>query len=810
MASFFVKFKILLVCLLLLAMGAVSVWVVLAQVGTLLEPDDLVERIGKRNAFVNAALFHMYRAESDGVQLLLGNGDCLPDYEADLDNVRAALDSLKSFTADSLQIARLDSVAVLFSLKESTLYSMAENLDLKSYNGMINEKISGLMPDSAELKKQLVASTNTVVRHDTVLTKRKTGNFFNRVKNVFKKSHTDSTVIITSNVAVDSTHVAMADSINAVLGGLQKTISDLHSGAVAKQRELWAEWAKGNSEINALILRLIKDFDADETVELLGREAKKDSENDATVKLLAAMAIAAILAVLFFLWIIWRDLEKSNKYKKELERINKYNLDLLDARENMMLAITHDIKAPLGSIIGYTDLLARIANDNRQKLYVSSIRDSSDLLLSLVTDLLEFYRLDSDKEELKIMPFNVVEFFNSVYQVFFPVADGKKLALSLDVRLPDNFCVESDPIKMRQIVNNLINNAIKFTDSGGVGIAVSFDSGGSLVICISDTGRGISDSEKERMFGAFVRVGSSQGVQGFGLGLSIVEKTVRLMGGEIDVKSEVGVGTEFRVSIPVGIVDADAVETDKSADVELSGLAGCKLLLVDDDELQMNLVSEICRNGGIVADKCQYPSYAAKMVSESRYDIVVTDIQMPEMNGFEVMAAVKAVDGGVPVVAVTARLVDKDEYVKAGFADVLTKPFKEHDFMSMVARVLGGAEIKENKETADGRTGLSAMLEFAGDDKDARNEILQSFVRQTEENLELLEKARQDGDCGAIMSLCHKMMPIFAMMGEDDIVFILRKYESGIGDISAVVPEDIDELKSKVKNIVDLAKEKII
>jgi len=164
----------------------------------------------------------------------------------------------------------------------------------------------------------------------------------------------------------------------------------------------------------------------------------------------------------------------------------------------------------------------------------------------------------------------------------------------------------------------------------------------------------------------------------------------------------------------------------------------------------------------------------------------------------------------VPVVAVTARLVDKDEYVKAGFADVLTKPFKEHDFMSMVARVLGGAEIKENKETADGRTGLSAMLEFAGDDKDARNEILQSFVRQTEENLELLEKARQDGDCGAIMSLCHKMMPIFAMMGEDDIVFILRKYESGIGDISAVVPEDIDELKSKVKNIVDLAKEKII
>ena len=804
MTSFFVKFKILLICLLLLAMGGGAVWVVLEQVAALLSDDDALARLDKRNSFVNSALYYMYKSESDGLQLVLGNKRYAAIYYGDLNAVYDSLDSLKMISADSLQYERIDSVAALFALKERALVSMAGNADIVAYNKQINDRIAESMPDSAALKRQLLASTREVVRRDTVITKRKNGNFFNRVKNVFKKTHSDSTIVVTASVDTDSTHLAVADSVGAVIANLQRDISDLQSGAVKHQRALWGEWARRNSEINSLIFRLIKDIESDEMGELLLEEAKKESENDTTVKMLAAIAIVAIFAVLFFIWVIWRDLERSNRYKKELERMNKANLDLLNARENLMLAITHDIKAPLGSIMGYTDLLARLAVDNRQKVYISSIKASSDLLLSLVTDLLEFYRLESDKEDLKIVPFNVAEFFDSVHATFLPMAEKKNLKLSLDMQIPDGLCVESDPIKLKQIVNNLINNAIKFTDEGSVGVCAVY-TGDRLEIRVKDTGRGISEDEKERLFDAFVRLDSSRGVQGFGLGLSIVERTVALMGGVISVESEVGQGSCFTVSIPVAAVENAGGDAGESSVGEIPAAGGYRILLVDDDGLQMNLVCEICKGNGIAADKCQYPSYASKMVAEVHYDMVVTDIQMPEMSGFDVLSSIRAVDGDVPVVAVTARQVNRDEYLQAGFADVLTKPFKEADFIGMIGYHLDGPGMKSGGN-AEEPEGLQAMLAFAGDDKEARNEILDSFISQTEENMKYMEMAYEDGDCQALMTLCHKMMPIFAMMGEDKIVFILKKYESGVTPSTMITSCEMDVLNSRIKEILDLAK----
>ncbi len=806
MTSLFVKFKILLVCLLLLAMGTGAVWVVLEQVRLLLAPDREMERMNERNSMVNTMLYYMYKSESDGIQLLLGNKGYSSAYYGNLRIIFDTLDSLKAFSSDSLQVARVDSISALFSLKEKTLLSMAGNADISAYNKEINNRIKGFMPDSAALRERMLSTTNTVVRRDTILTKRNTGNFFSRVKNVFKKSHSDSTIIVTSSTDTDSTHLALADSVSAVLGDLQRDISNLQKGAVARQHALWSEWAEENSEINALILRLIKDFESDEMSEMIKNEAKKETENDTTVKLLAAIAIVSIAAVLFFLWIIWRDLERSNHYRKELERINKSNRELMSARENLMLAITHDIKAPLGSIIGYTDLLARIASDGRQKLYVSSIKASSDLLLSLVIELLEFYKLDSNKEDLKILPFNVKGFFQSVYEIFLPMAEKKNLKLSLSLNVSDKLSVESDPIKLKQIVNNLINNAIKFTDEGGVEIVVDVR-GNELEVCVKDTGCGISDIDKERMFDAFVRLDSSQGVQGFGLGLSIVDRTVALMGGSISVDSAVGSGSEFKVCLPVNVVDDTGAEDTVVTD-DKKGAAGFRVLLIDDDELQMNLVCEICKNNGIVPDKCQYPSYASKMVSEAKYDMVVTDIQMPEMSGFDVLSSIRSVDAGIPVVAVTARSVNREEYLKAGFADVLAKPFKETDFMGIVNRYLKEPACPECHDEKELK-GLSAMLQFAGDDEAARKEILVSFVSQTEDNLNSIDAAYKNCDVDLLMSLCHKMLPIFAMMGENDIVFILKKYENGVTPDAMITADEMAKLTSEIKDIVEKAKKEV-
>lgn len=807
MASFFVKFKILLAYLSLILIGVLAVWVVLAQVDSLSAPDHTLENSGKRSSVVSEMLFYLYRSESDGMQLLMGNKDYLSRYEDDLNAIYVSLDSLKSFSADSVQVARLDSVASLIALKEATLLSMIGGADMDAYNKEINKRISRLLPDSAALDEQLLASTKNIVRRDTVITKHKSGNFFSRLKGVFKKSRKDSTVIVTSTGDSDSIYVSVADSINAVLGDLQADIAGLQSWAVARQRGLLSKWAEDNYSVNSLIYRIINDYEMDMAAAMLVSEAKKESEDGTTVKILAAIAIAAITVVLFFIWVIWRDLERSNRYKKELERINKANLELLSARENLMLAITHDIKAPLGSIIGYTDLLSRLSSGNREKLYISNIKASSDLLLSLVSDLLEFHKLDSGKEELKILPFNLCEFFDSVHRLFLPVAENKGLKLFLQVGVERGLCVESDPLKLRQVVNNLVNNAIKFTDKGSVGIYVS-ESAGILDVTVEDTGRGISDEDKLRLFSAFVRLGSAQGVQGFGLGLSIVDRIVKLMGGSIDVDSRINEGSRFMVHIPVAIVESGCNMVENKELLDAPSVNGCRILLVDDDELQMNLVCEICKSNGISADKCQFPAYAAKMVADGHYELVITDIQMPGMNGFDVLSAIKKVDGKIPVVAVTARAADENDYLQSGFSGVLTKPFRERDLLLMIGNLTGAVKVLD--EQAEDVSGLAALVQFAGDDVAAKKEILQSFVVQTKENLQQLDKAFVDGDCDLLMALCHKMLPIFTLIKDKDIEFVLRKYEKGVTRDSMISTGEMKILKDRVGVIVEEAKKELI
>ncbi len=797
----FVKLKIIVAYLLLIAMGGFAVWVVLVQVEALSKPDDAYERINERSSLVKTTLYYMYKSESDGLRLFLGDEEARSLYEKDLEVIYGSLQSLQEYASDSLQVARIDSIAALFSVKENTLASVVGGDDLSKYHKEIEKRIDSLRPAQDKLNNRLLAETKTKTRKDTIVTKRNSGNFFKRVKNVFKKTHSDSTVVTTANMEVDSVHVALADSINNVLGNLQREVAAFQQGALANRQVLWAKMNRENYKINTMIYRLIKNFEAEEMSVLLTEVSKKEADHDTTVRVLAGIAIAAIVVVLFFLWVIWRDLERSNRYKKELERLNQKNLALLDAREKLMLAITHDFKAPLSSIIGYTDLLNRIVEDRRQELYVSNIKTSSDLLLELVNDLLEFYKLDSDKAEVKSVQFDAHEFFDAIYRLFLPVAQGKNLELQRQFVFADDVVIESDPLKLKQIVNNLVTNAIKFTDAGSVTLMVDIDRDASeMVISVADTGRGISEEDKGKLFGMFVRVGSANGVPGFGLGLSIVDKTVRLLGGEISVKSEPGKGSCFTVKLPIEISEEPAVEKEVGQDDEVALASGCRILLVDDDDLQMNLVCEICKNNGIIADKCQYPTFVGQMIQDQQYDLVFTDIQMPSMSGFEVLDVVKKIRADLPVVAVTARSVDREEYERKGFFDVLTKPFKESDFLNVVRRVvkIDGKPIQEKEET-----GLNALFAFADGDSDAKRAILESFLEQTSENVAALKKSVDGSDEKSLMSLCHKMMPIFTMIGADKVVGILRKYEHDTSDYEMISEAELNVLLEEISKIVD-------
>lgn len=806
--SRFVKLYIIAAYMLLLALGGGAVWFVYNQAygSNTSAVDDW--QLKNRSTLVNQLLYSLYKAENNGMMLVFGNSSKYREYKENMNNVYFILDTLKTYASDSVQVARIDSINDLILMKELSLGALLEDYDFKKYHESINQRIEGFMPDSSDISRHIVAETKVSVRRDTIVTKRNTsGNFFKRFRNAFKKEQKDSTVITTANVNIDSVHVSLADSINVILTDLKNNVIGVQNELVSRQRTRWQRVAMENYRINSLIYRLIRDFDADESSAMLQKITEQETRREDTVKLLAAVAICSIVVVVLFLFIIWRELSRSNRYRRELEQLNWEKEQLLQSREQLMLAITHDFKAPLSSIIGYSELLDRIVVDKRQKLYLGNIKSLSDLLLSLVTDLLDFYRLDSDKADLKVVPFNVSELFESIHHTFLPIALGKNIALTYDCKVAADVTVESDPLKVTQIVNNLLSNAIKFTDKGSVGMTIDVEDG-CLRFSVSDTGRGISPLEKARLFEMFVRLSSSTGVQGFGLGLSIVDRIVKLLGGSIDVESQLGVGSCFNVAIPVEIVEPSVKEEAEESQTGEDTVSGCHLLLVDDDSLQMGIVVEMCKNIGATADMCQFPKYAERMVADNSYDLVMTDIQMPEMSGFDVLKSVKSVHPDLPVVAVTARSVDKEDYLSAGFSDVLTKPFKEIELIRVLREHIKDKNVQLTDTCqSDSMDGLSALTAFAEDDENAKKEILESFVTQTQENLENLKNAIAEGNKEQVRSLCHKMMPIFTMIGEKEVTAILRKYEVESKDYQMMTSEEAETLVTRIMKVIETAKQ---
>ena len=297
-----------------------------------------------------------------------------------------------------------------------------------------------------------------------------------------------------------------------------------------------------NTQLSARIDTLLRHYE-EKTLE----RAKTDATYRREVRLQSAqivggIAVGAVLLAALFLLLIGRDITRSNRYRNELEEARRRAENLLATREKMMLAITHDFKAPLGSIIGYTDLLERQATvDGQQRSYLENMRASSQHLLKLVTDLLDFHRLEQHKADINRVPFCPAELLDDICVSFRPLTVEKGLQLNCRLAPELSGTYVCDPLRLRQIVTNLLSNAVKFTDRGSITLTAGYEES-RLVLVVSDTGRGMEPADRERIFHEFTRLPGAQGEEGFGLGLSIVKNAVNFHKGKISAKSGPGKG----------------------------------------------------------------------------------------------------------------------------------------------------------------------------------------------------------------------------------------------------------------------------
>lgn len=718
--------------------------------------------------------------------------------------VRKEVEKLSAF--DDQQDLRTDSLIILLREKDHNTIQMLRILSEETnVNALSAGEIEEIIATQDSVVTQQRVQHRVITRRDSVLTKPKKKKFFKRLAEVFSPSKTDTAVLVNTAVELATDTVLEAYNPTDSLQEKLRAASRQKMEQKKASRKTGGRYRNLNVELTARIDSLIKGYEQEAVMRARqGAETQQQVRRQST-ETIGLIAVGAVILSGIFLILIWRDITRSNRYRRELEEANRRTAELLEAREKLMLAITHDFKAPLGSIIGYADLLSHLTTDERQRFYLDNMKGSSEHLLKLVSDLLDFHRLDLNKAEVNRVTFNPSQLFDEIRTSFQPLTAAKGLALHCRVApdLDGNFI--SDPLRIRQVVTNLLSNAVKFTSEGEVSLDVSYTTS-RMRIAVTDTGKGMAPSDRKRIFQEFTRLPGAQGEEGFGLGLSIVHKLVQLLEGDIDVDSVLGKGSSFIVTLPLYPIaihksssDNDEGEAEHASESTNGGLKN--VLLIDDDRIQLTLTSAMLAQQGIQATCCQQLDELTEQLRSQTFDVLLTDVQMPAINGFDLLKLLRASNipqaRTIPVIAVTARSeMEMKDFREHGFAGVLHKPFSVKDLLA-----INGERLTVNDEHhsehmdsaldsaacslfAVHRSSLnfSALTAFSEGDDEASRAILCSFVEETGKNRDRMQTALEAEDVDGIAAMAHKLLPLLTLIGACETVEILSFLESRRGE----------------------------
>ncbi len=758
----------------------------------------------KELVIIGNTLVSLYKLEGTTSWVAASNIEHIKaKYDSLLNDVFIHIDTLRKFSPDNLLENHLDSMEALLSLKKQNTMSMLQLVDSVEKKVVRETTKTTVLSkkDISDINKLLVNTSKNV--EDTTVIK-PTGekkNWFQRAWAAAKNQPTDSSIMISKyqSQVLDSIIVpTMVDTLTQYVNDLvldydKKNNAIMHH-LVIRQHSM----NRTNDRLTYQINQIMRDIEQREYSTSINLLREKEITLKRSSRIVSIIGLSALTSTLLFLFFSLRSITKTQRYRKEIESAKKFAEDLLAARERLLLTITHDIKAPLSSIIGYIELLYKSKLPEKEKYYLENMQHSSEHVLQLVKNLLDYHLLETDKQIIQTMPFFPCILLNDIYLSFLPLANKAQLTLQFECNIKDkNINYSSDPYRIRQIVNNLTSNAIKFTPSGGT-IVISASiikniENNTLIISVKDNGLGIDEEDKKIIFQEFIRLKSSTSfVEGSGLGLPIAKKLVKLLNGTIDVISEKGEGSEFIAKIPITITkESKTLKPQKDDLLEFNVDTNKKILFIDDDRVQLNLFSELLKFEGFTPTICDNSMEALALLQTTPFDMVFTDIQMPEMNGFELVERIRmgifAGSKSMPVIALSGSSdMAEPEFIEAGFSGFLSKPFKSNQLLNIIQKFLGKGNKNietpiQNLSEAEVK-GFSALSNFAGDDIQAGAEIIQSFIDENKQNEKALKKAFAKKDLDEIKKICHKMLPLMRMISAGDIVYVLCDLERGFYD----------------------------
>lgn len=711
-----------------------------------------------------------------------------------------------------------DSLQTLIKRKDENTLKLLRMMGQAGDSLMAADEIVQLVERHDTIIVRQQVSRRVITRRDTLRTPApKKKGFFKRLGEAFAPPKEDTTVQvrITTEVATDTVTYDTfnpADSLKELLHDAAHR-QQLRNERVGQRKQYLK---KLDRMLSARIDSLMKGQEQQALEAARIRQEQNRAERLEAARTVGGIAAGGIALAAVFLLIIGRDIARSNRYRKQTEEAREKAEDLLNTRERMMLAITHDFKAPLGTVKGYAELLERLTDDPRQRFYLKSMTDAADHLLKLVTDLLEFHRLERGRVEITRVAFCPARLIEEVADAFMPIAQSKGLELHTQTgtELENNFI--GAPLRIKQILNNLTGNAVKFTEQGTVTLEAHYDNEHrQITISVADTGPGMTAEEKKRIWDEFTRLPGAQGKEGCGLGLSIVKLLMELLEGQVEVDSVPGKGSRFTVNIPLFPVAENGKPGRKKLSEKIAGTKETehktkKLLLIDDDRLQLQLTRAMLQEVGIEAVACLQVDDLLEALRTEHFDALLTDIQMPAISGVDLLRLLRASNipqaRTIPIVAVTARAdTNQKEMQEQGFAGLLHKPFEIKELAEILDTDITPASAEKNRTGL--QPNLKALLAYSGDDLQAAQDILQSFVSETRLAIKQMQKAAKEKDIHQVAAIAHKLIPLFILIGADHTVALLRKLEAQKNEdyqnMVKQVTEEVNKILDRGEKMID-------
>ena len=863
---FSTRIKILVGYALLAIVLLSATWMVYDNTRSLSAVNHASERFMARRDIVDSLVFSMLETANAERSVLLGDASKWERFDRALSGSKRHARKLRPLLNDTLKQQRLDTLmALLIAKRENTLLVM-NVLKNNSRDIYYNNKVEALHSG----RDSIVISPQTKERHEqhetvyeVVKTKR---GFFRRLGDAFRKQRTDtiSTTRLTHQPSTDTIHhrLNIADSVANALAEIhseQQRANDRQQGIISTRND---RLQLVSIQLTKRTWQLLEDIQSDEHNALQRVVGKAISSRRAMIVRIAVLGLLAILSAAILVVYILRDIKRERRDRQRILEAKTETERIMQQRERLLLTITHDIKAPAASIAGFIDLLSEYVDRPKAVGYLQSISGSANHLLQLVSALLDYHKLESGKAERHEVSFQPTALVSECVAQMQPLAMAKQLRLATDINVAEDMFCRSDAFRIKQIVNNLVSNAIKYTDEGEVRVGITVLNGW-MTLSVSDTGCGMTPEELQSVFNAFTRLPGAQGKEGVGLGLTITREIVTLLGGRINVVSTKGKGTTFRVCLPVKVVTNQGIhsggalvssaptkqqvhqQSKHTQGVHLSQvhqqskklhqqskelhqqskqlhqqskqsqpdcMVGAletsappkgtsqhlntstsqptiSVVIVDDDRLQGQLLNEMLRRiDGVQFDITTtiHADEAISIAVEKNPHIVFSDIEMPEMNGSEIMRRIRSASSTTsatdkPVlrtkfVAMTAHEQSIMPQLRSdGFDACLFKPFSVQTLAATICQLTGIAvKVLENSKLtiageAENNSKLktqnsklkSALLPFTNGDPEAEAQIIGDIRKSIEEYLEMIG----DGsDPERVAKAAHKALPLLEML----------------------------------------------